>query len=194
MPNDFHEVNRRRWDAGSASWAHHADTRGIWKNCHRDPTLTLHAAELKWLSDVAGKSVAVLGSGDNQVVFALSGMGANVTSVDISEQQLNVARHRATELGLNVTFVHADVIDLSALRDETYDVVYTGGHVAVWVSDLRRYYGETPRILKRDGRLIVSEYHPFRRMRLRRHSACGSRAMARGRHSRGCTRLARTDR
>jgi SAM-dependent methyltransferase len=91
-------------------------------------------------------------------------MGANVTSVDISEQQLNVARHRATELGLNVTFVHADVVDLSALRDETYDVVYTGGHVAVWVSDLRRYYGEAARILKRDGRLIVSEYHPFRQV------------------------------
>jgi hypothetical protein len=61
------------------------------KKCHRDPSLALHAAELKWLSDIAGESVAVLGSGDNQVVFALCGMGAKVTSVDISEQQLNVA-------------------------------------------------------------------------------------------------------
>ena len=81
MPNSFHEANRRRWDAGSASWAHHADTRGIWKKCHREPMLALHAAELKWLSDIAGKNVAVLGSGDNQVVFALSGMRAKVTHV-----------------------------------------------------------------------------------------------------------------
>src|SRR5438128_9128124 len=89
MAGRFHEANRRRWDAGSASWAHRADTRGIWKRCHVDPSLALHSAELKWLRDVAAKNVAVLGSGDNQVVFALSGMGAKVTSIDISEQQLD---------------------------------------------------------------------------------------------------------
>jgi ubiquinone/menaquinone biosynthesis C-methylase UbiE len=164
MADRFHEANRRRWDAGSTSWARRADTRGIWKRCHRDPSLALHSAELKWLSDIDGKSVAVLGSGDNQVVFALSGMGAKVTSVDFSEQQLNVARRRAAALGLNVTFVRADVVDLSCLGDATFDLVYTGGHVAVWVSDLQRYCGEAARILKPNGRLIVNEYHPFRRV------------------------------
>jgi len=53
-----------------------------------DPSLTLDAAELNWAQRCRGKSIAVLGSGDNQVVFALSGMGAKVTSIDISEQQL----------------------------------------------------------------------------------------------------------
>jgi ubiquinone/menaquinone biosynthesis C-methylase UbiE len=162
MTNRFHEANRRRWDIGSTSWARRADTRGIWKRCHRDPSLALHSAELKWLSDIAGKSVAVLGSGDNQVVFALLGMGAKVTSVDFSEQQLNVARRRAAALGLNVTFVRADVVDLSCLGDATFDLVYTGGYVAAWVADLRRYYREAARVLKPDGWLIVSEYHPFR--------------------------------
>jgi SAM-dependent methyltransferase len=67
-------------------------------------------------------------------------------------------------LGLDVNFVRADVVDLSSLHDETYDVVYTGGHVAVWVSDLRRYYREAARLLKPGGPLIVSEYHPIRRV------------------------------
>src|SRR5260370_31468525 len=119
MADRFHEANRRRWDVGSASWAHRADTRGIWKRCHLDPSLALHSAELKWLADIAGKSVAVLGSGDNQVVFALSGMGAKVTSVDFSEQQLNVARRRAAALGLQVDFVRAAVSDLPSLCDAT---------------------------------------------------------------------------
>jgi SAM-dependent methyltransferase len=164
MTGHFHEANRRRWNAGAASWAHRADMRGIWKRCHRDPSLALHSAELKWLDDVAGKDVAVLGSGDNQVVFALAGMGATVTSVDISEQQLKIARRRAAALGLRVDFVRADVVDLSGFGDATYDIVYTGGHVAVWVSDLRRYYEEAVRVLKPNGCLIVSEYHPFRRV------------------------------
>jgi SAM-dependent methyltransferase len=164
MADQFHEANRRRWDAASASWAHHADTRGIWKRCHLDASLALDAAELKWLRDVEGKSIAVLGSGDNQVVFALSGMGAKVTSIDISEPLLDVARSRSAALGLNVTFVRADVVDLSCLGDVTFDLVYTGGHVAVRVSDLQRYYGQAARILKPEGLLIVSEYHPFRRV------------------------------
>jgi hypothetical protein len=90
MANHFHEANRRRWEAGSVSWAYHADMRGIWRKCHRDASLALRPAELKWLNDVSGKSVAVLGSGDNQAVFALSGLGAKVMSVDISEQQLTL--------------------------------------------------------------------------------------------------------
>ena len=163
MANPIHEANRRRWDAGSASWAHRADTRGIWKKCHLDPSLALHPAELAWLRDAPGKRVAVLGSGDNQIVFALSGLGAKVTSVDFSERQIAVARDRAASLGLCVDFVQADVADLSGLDDATFDVVFTGGHVAVWVSDLRRYYREAARILKPRGQLIVSEYHPFRR-------------------------------
>jgi ubiquinone/menaquinone biosynthesis C-methylase UbiE len=65
---------------------------------------------------------------------------------------------------LQVDFVGADVVDLSGLPDATFDVIYTGGHVAVWVSDLRRYYAEAGRIVKSGGLLIVSEYHPFRRV------------------------------
>ena len=164
MAEPYHEANRRRWDAASASWAHRADTRGTWKKCHLDPSLTLHSAELKWVAGVAGKKVAVLGSGDNQVVFALAGLGANVTSVDISEQQIEVARQRADTLGLNVDFLRADIVDLPGLANATFDVVYTGGHVAVWVSDLQRCYSEAARILRPGGLLIVSEYHPFRRV------------------------------
>lgn len=164
MTDHYHEANRRRWDAGSSSWADQTDTRGTWRESHRDPSLAQHPAELELLSDIAGKRVAVLGSGDNQVVFALSGLGAEVTSVDISEEQLNVARDRAAALGLAVSFVWTDVTDLSSLRDQTYDIVYTGGHVAVWVSDLQRYYQEATRVLKPHGLLVVSEYHPFRRV------------------------------
>jgi ubiquinone/menaquinone biosynthesis C-methylase UbiE len=160
--NDFHEANRIRWNAGVAAWARGADSRQIWNHCHRDPTLALRPSELHWLGDVRDKKVAVLGSGDNQVVFALAGLGAHVTSVDISEKQLEIARGRAATLGLDVRFVRADVTELSAIPTDTFDMAYTGGHVAVWVSDLRRFYAEAARVIRPGGRLVVSEYHPFR--------------------------------
>jgi SAM-dependent methyltransferase len=65
---------------------------------------------------------------------------------------------------LNVDFLRADIVDLSGLANSTFDVVYTGGHVAVWIADLQRCCAEAARILRPGGRLIVSEYHPFRRV------------------------------
>ena len=106
----------------------------------------------------------MLGSGNNLVVFALAGMGARVTSVDISQKQLDTAAVRAVELGLEVTFVRVDVVDLSSIEDGSFDLVYTGGHVAVWVSDLKAYYSQAGRILRPGGMFMVSEYHPFRRV------------------------------
>ena len=113
---------------------------------------------------VRNKDVCVLGSGDNLAVFALAGMGARVTSVDISLEQLEVARRRSDEIGLSVHYVEADVSDLGCLENSAFDLVYTGGHVGVWVSDLRAYYREAIRILCPKGLLLINEYHPFRRI------------------------------
>ena len=93
---------------------------------------------MRHLGNLEYKKVCVLGSGDNLATFALAGLGAQVTSVDISQAQLDVGAIRAKQLGLQVDFVQADVCDLSAVTLE-FDVVYTGGHVAVWVSDLQKY-------------------------------------------------------
>lgn len=129
----------------------------------RRTRIALSPRELDFLREIAGKQVCVLGSGDNQAVFALAGLGAAVTSVDISERQLSAAKKRAAQLNLTITFLRADVTDLAALPDGGFDLVYTGGHVAVWVSDLQQYYREAVRILKPGGLFMVNEYHPFRR-------------------------------
>jgi len=164
MTNRLHEENRKRWEAASAQWARGADSRGLWRRCPSEPELVLSPRELAHLAGIRGQRVAVLGSGDNQVVFALAGLGAAVTSVDISQNQLDVAARRAHELDLAITFLRADVTDLSQIDSRTFDIVYTGGHVAVWVSDLDRYYAEAARILKIGGLFLIAEYHPFRRI------------------------------
>ena len=162
--NAMHEANRKGWDAASANWQAMIEQNVDWRRCPEDPTIALNNMELDLLDQVAGKEICVLGSGDNLVVFALSGMDARVTSVDISQAQLDTAASRADELGLDITFIRADVVNLRPLRDKSFDLVYTGDHVAVWVSDLTGYYSEACRILKRDGILMIREYHPFRRI------------------------------
>ena len=164
MRDRIHAANRKRWDAAARRWAERAESRGLWRRCAQNPELVLCEKELAFLGDIAGKSVCVLGSGDNQVVFALAGLGALVTSVDISQNQLDIAKERSKTLDLQISFVRSDVVDLSALQQASFDVVYTGGHVAVWVADLFKYYAEAARILRPHGLFIVNEYHPFRRI------------------------------
>ncbi len=160
----MHEANRMGWDAVSPHWQAMIEERVDWRKCPSDPTIALSRQELQHLGDVSGKDVVVLGSGDNQVAFALAGMGARVTSLDISPKQLDTAAERAVEIGLEIAFVRADVVDLSSLGEGSFDLAYTGGHVAVWVSDLKTYYSEACRILRTGGMLMISEYHPFRRI------------------------------
>ena len=183
----MHEANRKGWDAVSVQWQAEIDTRVDWRSIPDDIRIALDDVELKYLGDVSGRSACVLGSGDNLVAFALAAAGARVTSVDISKVQLDIAARRADELGLSIVFHQADVADLGGLcvsigpdspggpsgpggpPDDGFDIVYTGGHVAIWVADLWRYYSEGIRILKPGGLFMVNEYHPFRR--LWKHSA-----------------------
>ena len=83
--------------------AQRSDSRALWQRCPREPELVLSTTELGYLRDCAGKRVCVLGNGDNQVVFALAGLGARVLSVDISQNQLDIARARARRLGFSST-------------------------------------------------------------------------------------------
>ena len=122
--NNLHEANRAMWNALAEAWRKKADERGTWRKCHRDPSLVLSPAELPFLRHIEGRDVCVLGSGDNEVVFAIAGMGARVTSVDVSERQLEIARERAGVLGLEVSFMREDVTDLADMQDGSFDVVY----------------------------------------------------------------------
>ena len=112
-----HEANQAFWDASTSWWKEREDQRGRWMKAHKDPMLVLSPAEMAFLKDVDGKDVCVLGSGDNEVAFALTGLGGHVTSVDISERRLAVAAERARTLGLQLKFLQADVTDLSPLDD-----------------------------------------------------------------------------
>ena len=162
--NPYHNANRTRWNAAAPKWKAMIDRRGTWKDIPNRPEMVFVPQEMKYFENISEKKIAVLGSGDNLAVLAFAGMGARVTSIDISEKQLENAGERARALNLDITFIQADVTDLSALPDNDFGLVYTGGHVAVWVSALQQYYNEAARILKPDGLFMVNEYHPFRRI------------------------------
>ena len=158
--NKFHTVNRKNWNDHAPAYKLRVDKQNAWHKSHLNPKEEMTQTEFEAFGDLKGKCACVLGSGNNIMAFALAGMGASVTSVDISDKQLLYAKTRAEFLALDVSFITSDVTDVG-LRSETFHAIHTGGHVAMWVSDLKKYYAEAVRLLKKGGVLVIREHHPF---------------------------------
>ena len=165
--NEMHEANRRHWDSEAPSWQQLRDRDQLWRKCPKHPALAFDGGTLdlihEFLGDLAGKRVCVIGSGDNYAAFALAGMGAIVTSTDISEQQLHVAAHRAEILGLNIRFVRADATELVSVGNAEFDLVCSTNGFFVWITEPGRVFSAVHGILKSGGYYIFYDVHPFMR-------------------------------
>ncbi|MFE5322022.1 class I SAM-dependent methyltransferase [Paenibacillus sp. NPDC056579] len=117
----------------------------------------------KALPDLQGKRICVPSSGDNHAVFAFHLMGAQVTSVDISERQMENASAIARKQRWEIEFVCDDTMKLSKVKSSDYDFVYTSNGVHVWINDLEAMYTQIHRILKSSGSYIMFDIHPFMR-------------------------------
>ena len=164
---EMHESNRRHWDKSSKWWENLRDQDGLWRRCPQEPELGFAGGALEMIRNVAdelsGKDVCVVGSGDNYAAFALCGMGANVTSIDISARQLAVASNRAKQLGLPITFVQSDAADMKLIGNAEFDLVCSSNGFFVWIAELYEVFNEIFRILRPGGHYIFYDVHPFQR-------------------------------
>ena len=123
----------------------------------------VYALIRKYLPNLKGARVLLPSSGDNHAAFALAMMGASVTSSDISERQLANAAGIAEKLCLDIEFICDDTMQLSKIRDQAYDMVFTSNGTLSWICDLdsmnRNYY----RVLKSGGYALCYDMHPFNR-------------------------------
>ncbi len=165
--NEMHEANRRHWDASASDWEQLREEDGRWRRCHQEPALAFDGRGLEMIREFAGdlfsKHVCVIGSGDNLAAFALAGMGATVTSTDISTQQLTIAERRAIELGLDIRFVRCDAADLVPLADGSFDLVVSSNGFFVWIAQPGQVFLSVERVLKPGGHYVFYDVHPFLR-------------------------------
>ena len=123
----------------------------------------VYALIRKYLPDLKGRYVLLPSSGDNHAAFALAMMGAHVTSADISERQLENAAAIAGQLRLDIEFICDDTMDLSHIRDQAYDMVYTSNGTLSWINDIDSMNRNIYRVLKAGGYCVIYDMHPFNR-------------------------------
>jgi 2-polyprenyl-3-methyl-5-hydroxy-6-metoxy-1,4-benzoquinol methylase len=118
----------------------------------------------------AGSRVLDVGSGPGRFAIDLATLGARVTLVDLSHVQLDLARQRLAErqmLDCVETFQRADVLDLSAFADSTFDaVVCFGGVLSYTREKYRAAISELARVVRPGGVVLVSVMSLYGAMRL----------------------------
>jgi malonyl-CoA O-methyltransferase len=109
------------------------------------------------LGAVAGLTVLDLGCGTGRHALWLAAAGAEVTAVDFSEGMLAEARRKPG--AERVRFLIRDLHDPLPMPGGSFDRVVSG-LVLEHLRDLGAFFREARRILRPDGRAVVSAMHP----------------------------------
>jgi 2-polyprenyl-3-methyl-5-hydroxy-6-metoxy-1,4-benzoquinol methylase len=107
----------------------------------------------EFVGDARGRLVLDVGTGTGRAALQMAERGARVTGVDASESMLAVARHRAADTSLDVTFLAGDAHAL-AFADREFDVVISL-RVLMHTPDWRQSLAELCRV---SGRLVIFDY------------------------------------
>jgi SAM-dependent methyltransferase len=112
------------------------------------------------LKDVSGQKVLCLASGGGQDSVAFGMLGAEVTVLDLSDEQLARDRLAAARHGLHVTTLQGDMRDLSIFPAESFDVVWQVYSIN-FVPSVEAVFREVRRVLKTGGIYFVQFANPF---------------------------------
>src|SRR5437762_3782720 len=99
------------------------------------------------LGDVASKRVLCLAAGGGQQSAAFALLGARVTVVDISEEQLARDREAAAHYQIEIETLQGDMRDLSRLDTHVFDIVWHP-YSLNFVPDARVVFREVARVIR----------------------------------------------
>jgi malonyl-CoA O-methyltransferase len=111
----------------------------------------------RMVGDPRGLNVLDLGCGTGRHSLWLAGNGATVTGVDFSEGMLEEARRKAG--AEQIRFLCHDLHKPLPFSDGEFDLVVSG-LVLEHLSELGYFFADVKRVLRVDGRAVVSAMHP----------------------------------
>jgi len=137
--------------------------RRAWDEIHRSRTrlaseqLLIPKQIFDLIPDIEGRHVLHLQCATGEATAQLVERGALVTAVDVSADEIELARGRAPD----VAYYHADVHELPLeLHRGRFDLVFTGGDVLSSVRDLDQWLAGAVAALKPGGTLLLYDSHP----------------------------------
>jgi len=156
MENYF-EINKKHWNKQTPV---HLKSEMYDLAGFKAGKTSLKQIELDLLGDVKGKKILHLQCHFGQDTLSLARMGAKMTGVDFSSEAVKAARELNAELGLDATFVEANVLKLNQHLEGEFDAVFTSYGTIIWLPDLDKWAAIVNHFLKPGGRFYFVDFHP----------------------------------
>lgn len=113
---------------------------------------------------IAGKKIANLCGSNGRKAVPLSLLGADVTVFDISEENRKYAMELAASANTNIDYIVTDIYDIDLDKYSGYfDLLYLEGGILHYFGDIDKLMFILHRLLKDNGMMILSDFHPIRR-------------------------------
>ncbi len=162
--DEISRANSRAWDKEEETgswWSKIVDESLIAKA--REGNLELRITTERtvpesWSKMLKDKSVLVLCGGGGQQTPLIAAYGADVTSLDISERQIEKDREALSRYSLEAKTIVGDVLSLP-FEDESFDAIVNPISLN-FVSDLNKAYSEIDRVLKKGGVFMMGIANP----------------------------------
>ena len=119
----------------------------------------------KYFEDVNELKIANPCGSNGRKAVPLALMGAEVTIFDISEENKKYAMELAKSAGTTINYVVGDFYDINLDKYENYfDILYLEGGILHYFNDINRFTSILYSITKPKGRIILSDFHPIRKI------------------------------
>lgn len=119
---------------------------------------------LKYIGNPSGKRILNLLGSNGRKAISLALLGADVTVVDISEENRLYATHVAAEAGVEVDYICSDVLNIPNEEElGEFDIVFMEFGILHYFTDLSPIFSLVLRRLARKGRFILTDFHPIGR-------------------------------
>lgn len=165
MQNEMSKANKAAWESKAyLAWVReHGEPAVLAEELKRNHRHLLRYW-LKYIGDPSGKRVLNLLGSNGRKSISLALMGADVTVVDISEENRRYAIQVAEAAGVELDYICADALRIPNENElGEYDFVLMEFGILHYFSDLKDIMSVVHRRLKAGGRYLLTDFHPFAR-------------------------------
>ena len=160
------EINKVAWEYRAYDFWNRTPPDEKAMEIKQDPLARFHLhREFFDQGRVFGKKIANPCGSNGRMAVSLALLGADVTVFDISEENARYARELATEAGVKIEYVLGDFCETDIAKyNKSFDIVYAEGGITHYFSDMDALAKVLFSITKKNGLLILSDFHPYRKV------------------------------
>jgi 2-polyprenyl-3-methyl-5-hydroxy-6-metoxy-1,4-benzoquinol methylase len=165
MQEQMARANKTAWETKAyQAWIqHHGSPDELAERLKKDPGHPLRYW-LKYIGKPSGLKVLNLLGSHGMKANCLALLGADVTVVDISEENRLYASEVAAAAGVKLNYICADVLNIPGEEAlGAFDVVLMEFGILHYFTDLSAIFNLVSRRLTANGRLMLTDFHPFAR-------------------------------